>query len=405
VSQRKGLWVLTKPLVGGDHAVALFNSTGAPATISTTARAIGAAAGARSYRLTDLWSGRQTRTAGQISAFVPAQGTVMYRVRGVKATAATVGPSTPLAITANPQTADTGQRVSVEAKLTDDDRFGLGAGQLRLAVPKGWTLASGQAARRFASLGAGRSVSTRLTLEAPTSAKPLSTVSVRASARFAALGGDGRASAVSPVTLSSPISSPYETVNATNAPARFGQNGSDFSIAAGGAGISGQTTTSRGIRLPTERFGAIVDPQVVRSGSVAQVTVTRQDGSRLRPFGTAGLLVRNTFLQPASTEGAVLGVNTAGTIVFEWNTGGGPFVNQTRLIVAQARLPVTLRLARNGTSYVGSYSTDGGHTWDSAGTADVVASASATVQDAGVFHASGVAGWSTQADFTGFSVR
>jgi alpha-galactosidase len=353
--------VLTKPLAGGDDAVVLFNSTRAPATISTTARAVGAAR-AQSYRLTDLWSGRQTRTAGQIAAFVPAQGTVMYRVRGVNSTGATVGPSTPLAITAKPRTVDTGQQVSVAMTLTDDDRYGLGAGQLRLAVPKGWTLDAG-------------------------------------------LGGDGRASAVSPVTLSSPVASPYETADATGEPASFGQDGSDFSIAAAGTGISGQTTTSRGTKPASEAFGAIIDPQAVTSGSVAQVTITRQDGSTLRPFGTAGLLERNTFSQPSSTEGVVLSVNTAGTIGLQWNTGGGPFVNQTRLIAAHAQLPVTLRLTRSGTSYAGDYSTEGGRTWSSAGTADVAASASAALQDVGVFHASGVAGWTTQADFTGFSVR
>ena len=216
-----------------------------------------------------------------------------------------------------PRTVDTDQQVSVKLALTDDDRFGLGAGQLRLAVPKGWTLGSGQATHRFASLEAGHSVSAQLTLEAPTGATPLSTVSLRASAQFAALGGDGRASAVSPVTLSSPISAPYETVNATDEPARFAQHGSDFSIAAAGTGISGQTTTSRGTRSASEAFGAIVDPQTVKSSSVAQVTVTRQDGSTLRPFGTAGLLQRNTFSQPSSTEGVVLSVNTAGMIALQ----------------------------------------------------------------------------------------
>src|SRR5450755_4315796 len=130
--------------------------------------------------------------------------------------------------------------------------------------------------------------------------------------------------------------------------------------------------------------------QAVTSGSVAQVTITRQDGSTLRPFGTAGLLERNTFSQPSSTEGVVLSVNTAGTIGLQWNTGGRPFVNQTRLIAAHAQLPVTLRLTRSGTSYAGDYSTDGGRTWSSAGTADVAASASAALQDVGVFHASGV---------------
>ena len=66
VQDANGLWVLTKPLAGGDRAVVLFNSTGAPATISTTTAQAGLAA-APSYTLTDLWQGGTTGTTGTIS--------------------------------------------------------------------------------------------------------------------------------------------------------------------------------------------------------------------------------------------------------------------------------------------------------------------------------------------------
>ena len=79
VSSAGGLDVLTKPLTGGDVSVVLFNSTGAAATISTTAGAVSAPA-ATSYRLTNLWSNAVTTTTGSIAAQVPAHGVVMLRV-------------------------------------------------------------------------------------------------------------------------------------------------------------------------------------------------------------------------------------------------------------------------------------------------------------------------------------
>ena len=80
VSRSGGLWVLTKPLQNGDRAVVLFNSTNTAADIATTASAVGLP-DARAYRLQDLWTGAVTETGRSISAFVPAHGVVMYRVR------------------------------------------------------------------------------------------------------------------------------------------------------------------------------------------------------------------------------------------------------------------------------------------------------------------------------------
>ncbi|OLE28553.1 MAG: alpha-galactosidase, partial [Actinobacteria bacterium 13_1_20CM_3_71_11] len=79
VSASGGLDVLAKPLANGDVSVVLFNENSAPATISTTAAAVGKAP-ASSYRLTNLWSKVVTTTTGPISATVPGHGVVMYRL-------------------------------------------------------------------------------------------------------------------------------------------------------------------------------------------------------------------------------------------------------------------------------------------------------------------------------------
>lgn len=74
-----GLWVLSKPLINGDRAVVLFNSTEIPQAIGTTALQVGLQHGG-AYVLRDLWSKRALTTQGAIRAHVPAHGVVMYRV-------------------------------------------------------------------------------------------------------------------------------------------------------------------------------------------------------------------------------------------------------------------------------------------------------------------------------------
>ena len=80
LSDAGGLMVLDKPLAGGDHAVALYNSTDVLATVGAPAAATGLPRAA-SYRLQDLWSGEVTEARSVIEAAVPAHGTVVYRVR------------------------------------------------------------------------------------------------------------------------------------------------------------------------------------------------------------------------------------------------------------------------------------------------------------------------------------
>jgi|GEM_PF-6958977 len=80
VSSPAGTLVLAKPLANGDVSVVLFNeSTTGPATITTSAAAVGAPA-ASAYTLEDLWSKTATQTAGDITATVPAEGVTMFRL-------------------------------------------------------------------------------------------------------------------------------------------------------------------------------------------------------------------------------------------------------------------------------------------------------------------------------------
>ncbi|RZQ62903.1 alpha-galactosidase [Amycolatopsis suaedae] len=80
LSSENGLWVLAKPLAGGDVAVALFNETEANARISTTARAAGLPQ-RPGYQLRDVWTGRNYQSAGVISAVVAPHATTIFRVK------------------------------------------------------------------------------------------------------------------------------------------------------------------------------------------------------------------------------------------------------------------------------------------------------------------------------------
>lgn len=82
VADNGGLIVVDKPLEDGSHAVALYNSTDADATISTTAEQVGLPVAAN-YQLTDLWSKQVSETDSEIAATVPAHGTTLYRAEAL----------------------------------------------------------------------------------------------------------------------------------------------------------------------------------------------------------------------------------------------------------------------------------------------------------------------------------
>jgi len=71
--------VLAKPLLDGDKAVVLFNRAETAQTITTSLHTIGFRSGGL-YRLEDLVSKDSFESTGTISATVPAEGTIIYRI-------------------------------------------------------------------------------------------------------------------------------------------------------------------------------------------------------------------------------------------------------------------------------------------------------------------------------------
>jgi hypothetical protein len=71
--------VFVKRLSDGSRAVALLNRGSAPLTITASAGGVGMSA-ASSYQLRNVWTHSTTSSTGTISATVPADGTVLYRV-------------------------------------------------------------------------------------------------------------------------------------------------------------------------------------------------------------------------------------------------------------------------------------------------------------------------------------
>jgi alpha-galactosidase len=79
---------------GGDAVVGLFNTTtklsSSAVSISTTAAKLGLPADSKGYQVQDLWGGNSVAvggqttfdisSAGKISATVPAEGVVLYKV-------------------------------------------------------------------------------------------------------------------------------------------------------------------------------------------------------------------------------------------------------------------------------------------------------------------------------------
>jgi alpha-galactosidase len=144
LSSANGLWTFAKPLANGDVAVALFNETSAPATISTTASAIGLPDSA-GYIVRDLWSKTAAETAGVIAAGVDSHATAMFRVsadpRWTKLPASTsfAARATTPAEGAAGNYIVPARAVPVNAKLINHGRKTVVLPKQQISVPDGWT--------------------------------------------------------------------------------------------------------------------------------------------------------------------------------------------------------------------------------------------------------------------------
>jgi alpha-galactosidase len=176
LSSANGRWVLRKPLAGGDVAVALFNESEAPATIATTATAVGLPA-RPAYRIRDLWRHQDAHTAGTISALVPAHGTVVYRVSAGGAwwrqpAQAVAGLDVPSGVPGVPgMITAPGRATEVTATGTNHGRLPVRDVRLDLAAPPGWAVEPVQNGRARL-LGTDRSVTATWRVTPPAGAAP-----------------------------------------------------------------------------------------------------------------------------------------------------------------------------------------------------------------------------------------
>ena len=71
--------MFAKTETSGDVVAGLFNTSGQPEVVSTTAAAIGLPA-ASAYRLDNLWTHRVTESGTTIAADVPSHGVALFRI-------------------------------------------------------------------------------------------------------------------------------------------------------------------------------------------------------------------------------------------------------------------------------------------------------------------------------------
>ncbi|MFI9355309.1 NPCBM/NEW2 domain-containing protein [Streptomyces lydicus] len=214
-----GRWTLVKQLADGGRAVALFNETGQPQRITTTARDAGLPQSA-GYRLRDLWQHRDTHTTGTISATVPAHGTTVFRVTADKRWA-----SYPPAVetgTDRTPLAEAGTPAAVRSTVRN-----LGGTPARdlivtLKAPQGWqSKATTPATAR--ALAGGRTLTTSWRITAPAGTAP-GAYDLPLTADYRAPNG-GRATATLPGTAHVVVPPPAGTAYAADLPWLTSANG------------------------------------------------------------------------------------------------------------------------------------------------------------------------------------
>ena len=400
VSSAHGLWVLTKTLSDGSRAVVLFNSNNTAATISTTAAAVGLP-GRPVYVLHDLWTNAVSGTGGAIDAFVPGHAVAMFIVSAEPARRATkLPPHTVLSLKAADSRLDAGRSTTLFESFTNNGTSDVKRVSLSLSAWAGWHVKP-LGPTRLGLLEAGRHFTVAFQITAPRSGPPLAMSIFTGGASFGPLKDHHRSSAKLGELVSVPVGKLLSTADVTTRPASFGASGRGLAISARGVGVFALPSGAP----PTDSYAAIYERGAAGLTSTAEVTVTQDRAAG--PQGGAGLIERDRMTAlKGSPAAVVLYVSGYATIVMAWNGAGGADVDHNVAVPSvTVRAPVGLRLVRQGSTYAGYYSADGGKTWNPVATVTVAASASTGRQDVGVFHASGLSTWLTTATFSGFRVR
>ncbi|MEV7976591.1 NPCBM/NEW2 domain-containing protein [Streptomyces sp. NPDC086519] len=163
VSSEGGRWVVAKEMSDGSRAVALFNESGSPQRIATSAAAVGLPK-APAYTLRDLWQHRSYNTAGTVSAMVPAHGTVLVRVAAGRRWAANP-PAVELGLDGS-RFIEPGKVSELTTSVTDLGRTTAGKVSVSLAGPAGWTVRA-TSPTKAPALPTGRTLRTGWRVAAP----------------------------------------------------------------------------------------------------------------------------------------------------------------------------------------------------------------------------------------------
>ncbi|MCX0242439.1 NPCBM/NEW2 domain-containing protein [Streptomyces drozdowiczii] len=168
LSSEGGRWVVAKEMKDGSRAVALFNETGSPQRIATTAAAVGLPR-ASGYTVRDLWDHTTRNTAGGLSTTVPPHGTVLLRVAADRRWAAHP-PGVELALEGSPLV-EAGRTATLTTKATDLGRTPALTVSAALTGPSGWRVEAASPTRT-AALPTGGALATRWRVTAPAGASP-----------------------------------------------------------------------------------------------------------------------------------------------------------------------------------------------------------------------------------------
>jgi alpha-galactosidase len=300
VSNDNGHWVLTKPLANGDVAVALFNETSSPATISTTVAAAGLTK-ASAYSVRDLWQHTTTESAGDLTASVAPHETVMYRVSpGVDPEAAP--PHTALTLTA-PATAQAGQQATVTATFTNDGKLPAENVHVTLDAPSAWNFQAASPTS-FPTVHSGQPVNVSWTGTAPdpsTGPWPITATANYQWGPDGITGTDSASQTIAPLIPSTDLSDAYNNVGITDdsntAPGNIDGSHSSLSaqaLAAVGV-VPGGAVTHDGMQFSWPN---------VPSGQVDNVVAQGQAFSVSGSGGNLGFLATGTH-GPASGTGTI----------------------------------------------------------------------------------------------------
>jgi alpha-galactosidase len=219
VSSAGGRWVVAKEMKDGSRAVALFNESGRPQRIATTAAAVGLPAAA-GYGLRDLWRHETLHTAGTIAATVPAHGTVLVRVFADRRWAAPP-PAVELG-RADAPFVQPGRPAGLTTTLTDLGRVPAARVSVSLTGPEGWTVRPASPATAVA-VPPGGSLRTRWTVTAPPGT-PTGPHGLTLRARYSSPSGE-RVEETLPLTASVVVAPPSGTSYLSDLPWLTATNG------------------------------------------------------------------------------------------------------------------------------------------------------------------------------------